>query len=192
MHRHLVFLSFLSLLLVGCATQEPLTQFFVLTPPNSVSSPIARSGRIQVLVRRVEAPAYLARTSLASMSNGNQVQYSPVARWAEPLDLGIARAVADDLNARGIRAMGFQPNVAVALHTYEVGIRILRFEGTAAGQVALSATWQIFPTERDVPNVSRATNVVLNGWTPGDEAGLATLLSQAVTVMAGQIANALR
>jgi uncharacterized lipoprotein YmbA len=183
---------FVLLLLVACASKEPLTRFFVLTSPNQAYSPVARSGPSRVFVRRVEVPAYLSRLSLASMTSTNQVLYSSSARWAESLDQGIARAVADDLTARGIKAVAYQPAGPVPPHASEVGIRVLRFEGLATGQVILSANWQIFSAGSDVPNVSRATNIELSGWTPGDEPRMATLLAEAVSEMAARIASALR
>ncbi len=182
-------LCLLPLLLIGCATTEPLAKFYVLTPAGD--APVVRSARNTVFVRRVQVPAYLARANLASMGKGNQVHYSTTGRWAEPLDQGIARAVADELRARGIGATGFQPSAQVSEHRYDVNIRLIQFEGNADGQVVLSATWQILPAGSDVPLVSRVSNISLNGWTLGDEGGLAALLSQAVRTMADQIARAI-
>ncbi len=182
-------LLLLPLLLVGCASKEPLPKFYVLTPAGDAT--VVRSARNTVFVRRVGVPAYLARANLASMGTGNQVHYSTTGRWAEPLDQGIARAVADELTARGIGAIGFQPSIQISDHRYDVNIRLIRFEGNANGQVVLSATWQVLPAASGVPLVRRATNTVLDGWTPGDEAGLAALLSQAVRRMADQIARAI-
>ena len=68
-------------LLFGCATTEPLPSYFVLTGTGETAKPARPAATVRVYVRRVEVPAYLNRTNLASM-NGDQVRYSPTGLWA--------------------------------------------------------------------------------------------------------------
>jgi len=179
------------LLLAGCATREPLPSFYLLTQPFG-SGGLVKSGQPRVYVERVAVPPYLARTNLASRGPGNQINYSPSARWAAPLDQGIAGAVADNLNRLGVGAASFQPMTQPPPHRYVVTVRVARFEGTQDGDVVLSAQWQVTPAGSSSPISSGASNIRKTGWQPGDYANMASLLSDAVASMSRQIARALR
>lgn len=183
-------LTVATIVLASCAAREPFPRFYVLTP---TSEPISsHRGGTTVFVRRVEVPAYLIRLSPVTMRGGSQADYAETARWAEPLDQGVARAVAENLNRRsGITAFGFSPSAPPGPHRYDVQIRLESFEGTDSGEVVLAAHWQVLTTDGSSV-ASRRTEIRRNGWTPGDYPGLVKLLSEAVAEMSGQIARAIR
>jgi uncharacterized lipoprotein YmbA len=177
---------------VGCATREPLPNFFVLTGSGSGTVTRQSSGATAVLVRRVEVPTYLARTNLVTMRNGIEVQYATTQRWAEPLDQGLARAVAEDLSRSSrIRAYGFSPGAPSVPHSYDVWIRVERFEGNDNGEVVLRAHWSVSSADSSAPIASRTADLRRSGWTPGDYPGLVRLLSAEVAEMSRQIAHAI-
>jgi uncharacterized lipoprotein YmbA len=180
------------LFLTSCATREPLPNFFVLTGTGSRAARTHTSGETVVLVRRVEVPSYLARTSLVTMMGGIEVKYSATQRWAEPLDQGLSRAVAEDLSRNSrIRAYGFAPEAPSVDHRYDVWIRLERFEGNDNGEVVLRARWSISSSGSSSPISSRTVDIHRNGWQPGDYAGLVRLLSEEVAEMSRQIAQAI-
>lgn len=145
-----------------------------------------------VLVRRVEVPTYLARTNLVTMRGGIQVQYAATERWAEPLDQGLSRAVAENLSRSSrIKAYGFSPGSPPIGHNYDVWIRLERFEGNDNGEVVLRARWSVSSAESSVPIAGRTVDIRRNGWRPGDYPGLVRLLSEEVTKMSHQIALAI-
>jgi uncharacterized lipoprotein YmbA len=145
-----------------------------------------------VLVRRVEVPSYLARTNLVTMIGGIQVQYAVTQRWAEPLDQGLSRAVAEDLNRNSrIRAYAFSAGAPAADHRYDVWIRLERFEGNDNGEVVLRARWSISESGSSVPITARTFDARRIGWKPGDYPGMVRLLSEEVTEMSRQIAGAI-
>lgn len=183
-------LTVATIVLASCAAREPFPRFYVLTP---TSEPISsHRGGTTVFVRRVEVPAYLIRLSPVTMRGGSQADYAETARWAEPLDQGVARAVAENLNRRsGITAFGFSPSAPPGPHRYDVQIRLESFEGTDSGEVVLAAHWQVLTADGSSV-ASRRTEIRRNGWTPGDYPGLVKLLSDAVAEMSGQIARAIR
>lgn len=183
-------LTVVAIVLASCAAREPFPRFYVLTP---TSGPVSshRAGT-SVFVRRVQVPAYLARLSLVTMRGGSEADYAETARWAEPLDQGVARAVAENLNRRsGITAFGFSPAAPPGLSRYDVQIRLERFEGTDSGDVVLAAHWQL-STADGSSVTSRRTEIHRSGWVPGDYPGLVKLLSDAVAEMSSQIARAIR
>src|SRR5260370_8043221 len=114
-------------LLLGCATTEPLPTYFGLTAAGVSAKPVRPAATVRVYVRRVEVPAFLNRTNLASM-NGNEVRYSPTALWALSLDQTISVGIAWNLNRVGLPAAGFQPAFTIPPRTYEVAVHITHFE----------------------------------------------------------------
>jgi uncharacterized protein len=194
-HRHFRFLGCAligMLFLSGCATKEPLTNYFVLSGSGSRTPKKTSSGGTAVLIRRVEIPAYLTKGSLVTMKGGIEVQYAITQRWAEPLDQGLARAVAEDLSRNPrIRAYGFTPGAPPVEHGYDVWIRLERFEGNDRGEVVLRARWSVSSSDSSAPITSKTVDIRRTGWKPGDYPGLVHLLSAEVLEMSRQIAKAI-
>ena len=196
MKRH-SYLTFLACFLIGwffagCATKEPLPSYFLLSGSGSRTARSQSSGGTVVLVRRVEVPAYLAKTNLVTMIGGIQVQYAATQRWAEPLDQGLSRAVAEDLSRNSrIRAYAFSAGAPAVDHRYDVWIRLERFEGNDNGEVVLRARWSISESGSSVPITARTVDLRRSGWKPGDYPGMVRLLSEEVMEMSRQIAAAI-
>ena len=177
-------------LLLGCATTEPLATYFVLTGSGASAKPGRPAASVRVYVRRVEVPAYLNRTNLASM-HGDEVRYSFTGLWALPLDQTISLGIASNLNRLGISAAGFQPSFSVPTHTYDVTVHITHFEGHESGDVLLSGSWQIL-TAGGAVVASKSATIRRSGWTVGNDAQLVALLSSETTELSDQIVRALR
>ena len=180
-------------LLFGCATTEPLATYFMLTGTGATAKPAKPpppAAAVRVYVRRVEVPAYLNRTNLASM-HGDQIRYSPTGLWALSLDQTISLGIASNLNRLGISAAGFQPSFSVPAHTYEVAVHVTHFEGHETGDVILSANWQVLGSGGAVI-AGKSVTIRRSGWTFGNDAQLVALLSSEITELTDQIARALR
>jgi uncharacterized lipoprotein YmbA len=127
------------------------------------------------------------------MKGGIEVEYSVTARWAEPLDQGISRAVADALNQNsGFRAYSFSPAGPPPPHNYDIRIRIERFEGNDNGKVTLQARWEVTTIDSSEAIATRKVHLQRGGWLPGDYAGLVRLLTDEISVMSRQIARSIR
>jgi uncharacterized lipoprotein YmbA len=126
------------------------------------------------------------------MSGGVRVTYAATALWAEPLDQGMARAVAEGLSEnRRIRAFGFSPTGPPPDHSYEVSIRLEQFEGSDTGQVHLRAHWSVSTSDSSASIASATTDIRRRGWRPGDYPGLVRILGNEVAQMTRQIARAI-
>jgi uncharacterized lipoprotein YmbA len=194
--RYCIFRTFvtalISLFLISCASVEPLPNFFMLSNASAGKIPSGHSGGTGVFVRRVDVPAYLVQGRLVTIKGGIQVDYATTARWAEPLDQGVARAVAEDLSRNSrIRAYGFSPGAAPTDQKYDVWIRLERFEGTDAGQVILRGHWAVSTADSSAPIAGRTVDIRRNGWQPGDYPGLVRLLSEEIAQMSREIAHAI-
>lgn len=182
----------ISLFLISCAAVEPLPSFFLLSNASAGKIRSGQSGGTSVFVRRVDVPAYLATGRLVTMKGGIQVVYATTARWAEPLDQGVARAVAGSLSRNSrIRASGFSPGAPIAERKYDVWIRLERFEGIDHGEVILRGHWAISTEDSSAPIASRTFDIRRNGWRPGDYPGMVRLLSEAIAEMSREIARSI-
>jgi uncharacterized lipoprotein YmbA len=181
----------LGFFLGACAAREALPQFYLLTPSRP-DDPRSRGGGPSVYVQRVQVPGYLAKNSLVMLRAGNQVDYAQSAKWAEPLDQGVARMVAEGLNrAARVRATAFTPAGPPGASAYSVEIRLQRFEGTDAGEVVLAAHYDVFSASGTEPIASRGFETRRTGWQPRDYPSLARLLSDELTEMSRSIARSL-
>ena len=178
--------------LTGCATTVPATSYYLLNGSRSPSIRSHPAGATTVYVRRVDIPTYLTRLGLATMNGGVRVTYAETALWAEPLDQGTARAVAEALSENGrIRAFGFSPAGPPPDHNYDISIRVERFEGSDTGQVLLRARWFVSTSDSSAPIASGTTQIRRSGWQPGDYPGLVRILGDEVAQMSHQIARAI-
>jgi uncharacterized lipoprotein YmbA len=179
------------LIVGGCATTEPLSEFYTLGPGGDIHSKIKQSAArsVKVYVNRGILPPYLNRTNLASFRN-NQVEYSTYAFWAAPLDQAMAQAVALNLTALGITAFGFQPMASPPAHSYEITIRVIQCGGYDSGEVVLSGVWELRSPDGNIIK-SKPFTIHRSGWRPGHYPSLAVLLADEVTELSKQIASVL-
>ncbi len=189
-------LPLLGTLLSGCASRQALDSYYVLTPDASAG---ARSGTqagirgTRIFIRRVDIPGYLQATKLVSRHADNQVEYATSAQWAEPLDQGIAGAVASAAG-RTARAtvVGAVGGGVPPARDYDLKIAIERFEGDDKGEVILVATWSLFAPESSTPVLTRRSRYEQSGWKEGDYPSLAKLLGEDVAALGAEIARSAR
>jgi uncharacterized lipoprotein YmbA len=181
-----------AIFLAGCAATEPEPVYFVLTGSHSGMTRTHPSSAVNVYVRRIEVPAYLGKLGLVTIRRGSEVSYADTYLWAEPLDQGLSRAVAEDLSQNSrFRAFGFSPTVLPPDHAYEVWIRLERFEGTDTGQAVLRARWWISTAGSSDSIGGRTTEIQRSGWQPGDYGELIQLFRSEVQELSREIAAAI-
>jgi uncharacterized lipoprotein YmbA len=175
--------------------QPDATRYFLLTSTEirpEATAPAAVK-RWVVGVRAVDLAAYLHTRSLAIRSHANEVAFLDFARWGEPLDQGIARVLAENLQSFGnVARSSTQPFRADEQRDFEIGVRVTACEGTADGDVRFAAMWRI-----TVPDGSGATvaegSFTASGlrWDGHDHGQLAAKLSEALAGLSRDIAAAL-
>ncbi len=92
----------LGLLLSGCSNigqKSTPAKFYVLSalPQSTEPLPEFKDNPPSVGVPQVVLPSYLDRPQITYRLNGNEVQFSEFARWAEPLGDGITRVLRQNL-----------------------------------------------------------------------------------------------
>jgi uncharacterized lipoprotein YmbA len=174
----------------GCSlpqAQPDLTRYYVLTAVAPTPGAPAEPAAPRVFLRAVTVPDYLRGKILVVRLGQNEVRYVDDARWAEPLEPGIARALREDLAAHG--------NVQVVLratdeHDYDAVINVRHCEGVLparAGQ--LQARIEITTAGLEPKRVAQEDFAIdVTGWDGRDYAQLAGKLSEAVGALAERFA----
>jgi uncharacterized protein len=176
----------------GCAVTEPQTVYYVLTGSRSSAKTTRTQGALNIYVRRVEVPGYLSKPGLVTIRGGTAVEYANTSLWAEPLDQGLSRAIAEDLSQNSrLRAFGFSPDSPPPDHTYEVWIRLERFEGTDNGHAVLRARWWVSTAGSEEPIAGGTTEITRTRWRPGDYGTLVHLFRSELQEFSREIARAI-
>lgn len=178
------------LLLAGCSlpeAQPDLTRFYVLTPKAaSPGDATADSGAPRVFLRSIIVPEYLRGKIMQVRLAENEVKFVDTARWAEPLEAGLARVLREDLA---------QSKAVEVVHRggdardFELVIHLRQFEGVSpAGVARLEAQIELLTTDLEPKVVALdefSTEVA--GWDGQDFGQLAAKLSEAAARLGERI-----
>ena len=184
------------LLLVGCdvipsPSADP-TRFYVLSGSGPAPTEAAVGSGLRIGLRSVELAGYLKSPDMIVRRGPNELSPQDYARWAEPLDAGIARLLRDQLRADpAVSRVYLQPFPLDADRDYDVSVSVARCEG-GAGAAHFAATVEI-STAGDSPHlVGRRTFVAPDAaWDGKDFGQLAGLLSADVQALGKDLVSAL-
>jgi uncharacterized protein len=174
--RRTLLASLVAVALVGCAVSDP-TRYHMLASVGAgadASRPADSGPAVTIGVGPVSIPGYLDRTQLVTRG-ADGLEIWPYQRWAEPLDSGIAHALADDLAARvpSDRVAVFPWRGAVARSLdYQVALAVARFDGAPGQNVTLDARWRILG--KDGKEVAFRRSLLTE---PVSDAGISSLVS---------------
>jgi uncharacterized protein len=195
--RNCLPLAVTCLLLSACSlpqAQPDPTRFYVLSTPVLVT-PVAPAANAPVIhLRPIELPGYIKAKPLIVRRGDNELEFREFARWGEPLELGIARVLREELMARGVAGAVLTGGLRAvdAGYNYELAVRVLACEGVAGGAVNFRAVWEL-STTGDTPKLVAQGEYHPTDlkWDGKNEGTLAAQISQAVTGLAGEIAAGL-
>ena len=135
----------------GCALFRPVQaeeHYYLLTAESS--SHVARQGNGGACVVRllpVEVPDYLQTKDMAVRIGTNQIVFTVYHQWAEPLEAGIRRVIADNLRVSPqIREVLTDEPSPRHEPVCEISAHILSCEGNyinGKGFITFGATWEI-------------------------------------------------
>ena len=135
----------LGALLSGCASSPP-SRFYTLTP-ESFGGSGATSGVVfahSVAVGPVSLPERVDRPQFVVRQGANQIVVLETRRWAEPLNSGIAEAVAGYLShdLHGARVTPMTQSVAGEAE-FDVSLDVQRFEMIVGEAAVVDVIWTI-------------------------------------------------
>ncbi len=182
-----------SLALVSCVNLKPKAdsvKLYSLGPTHVVSPP--EDAKPSVHVARPSLPTYLISNRLQYRSADGEVRSIVAARWAEPLQEGVARALAEWLQVQAVKpaAVGTyypwqQPDGSLV-----VRVHLHQFCGSEDGRILFQAAWQL----ESSAGVSLAAGIYQPeglSWMPGDAKSLIAGLNAALQGLSAQVAEQL-
>jgi uncharacterized lipoprotein YmbA len=191
--RGVVSLSLLAVMsLAGCVGGSAKTEYYTLSPEPGPAAGAAASGAANVrsvAVWQVAIPDIADRRQLVVRTSPNRVEISELHQWAEPLRLGIARALAADLAAQlgpGFAVGAGQPLGAPP--ELRVFVDVQKFEAVAGRGVAVEVSWSVRPQRGEARNGRSAAEEPA----PADHAAIAAAYSRALARVAADVAGAVR
>ncbi len=183
--------------LAGCAGTTP-SKFYTLTPMKAADTPasgVPFEGGSLLAVGPVRLPDYLDRPQIMTRSEGNEIRMHETERWAGSLEGDVARVLIENLS---VLLAG--KNVAVVQWTSamqsmapfrnRLGVDVLRFEGSAGGEVVLKARYSLFgPDGRKV--ISAGESIVREPVGGTDYGALTAAMSRALAAFSREVAAAI-
>lgn len=175
--------------LAACASPEPA--LYRLTPVPGATRTGGGAGSIEL--RRIGVPGYLDRNAIVRAGAGARIEVLEGARWAEPLDTMVGRAMAENLAQRlpGRTVLSEDSALRVDGDTV-VELDLRRFEATGAGVVELTAQAALRRLEgerlRDARTI-RVSAPVPDAGVPGVAQGMSAALGLLADELAALLAR---
>jgi len=181
------------LALTGCVNLKPsLSQMRSFTlGPVAVDVVEAEAGVERALyIQRPQLPTFLDGSRLSYRTASGELKYLPSARWAEPLNEGVARAVALYLGRSGLgEAPAFYPWPNTKAEAAVLTLAFERFSANESGTVQIVVNWQVSGAGW-APQQTRFISESID-WEIDRPETLVAAFNQALAELAGEIADAL-
>jgi uncharacterized lipoprotein YmbA len=172
--------------------QTDPTRFYVLATDAARTSPPANGPVVHL--REVELASYLRTRPIIVRRGENEIEFREFAVWGEPLELGVARVLREELLARGAASAVVSSSVrrTAGGADLDLSVRVLACEGGPGGTVAFRAVWELAKTESKTTALARGDFRAADlRWDGKNEASLVAQLSQAIAGLAAEISAAL-
>ena len=180
-------LLILSCGLTACVNLKPTAhsvQRYVLGP---VVSAVPVGAGFDLYVARPDLPIYLEGNRMQYRGGDGELQSLSGARWGEPLQEGIARALSELVaQQRGGSGGGFYPWPQSSAQATVLRVQFCQFGATADGRVQLAANWQLEGAGGSVTSQGSYVSEELT-WAPGEAPSLVAGLNAALAVLAQEI-----
>ena len=147
----------------GCVSlkRTPEARFFVLrslVEPPEAPAPPTPAGLVGVLPVRL--PGHLERPQLVTWTGPGELRIDEYLRWAEPIDAGVTRTLAENLDALLPAHPVIRSPWAAAVTPFcrvRVDLRVFGLQGS--GEVRLEGRWVLLPGKGERPLAHRAASL---------------------------------
>ena len=133
------------MVLLGCASTPP-TRFFVLSPVSGSEKMGNREGErcFAIGIGPVKIPEYLNQPEIVTRITQNEVRLDEFAKWAEPLENNISRALAENLSSLlCIRSIAIFPWRGQTPIDYRIDVHVIQMDGMLGESAFLDVSWSI-------------------------------------------------
>jgi len=138
---------FIAVLLAGCRSGASRIEFYTLSSLSAGTenaNPTAVASNIAIGVGPVEIPQVLDRPQIVTRSGPNKFTLDEFHRWGGPLQVDIARVVAENISfLLGIDRVAVYPWEVDFAPDYRIALNINYFEGQWGKDVLLDVTWRV-------------------------------------------------
>lgn len=192
-------LSFCGVCLVfvlsGCISvpNSPTPRFYVLEAiyENQVSKKINIAFDVFIGVGPVKIPEYQDRPQIVTRGREKMLNFAQFDRWGEPLDLGVARLIRENLMVMlpgaKISLYPWNPSVAVK---YQVAVEIIQLDSELDKDLFLVSQWLVIDAQNAKTIIIKRSEF-RQPIIPQNYSGLVKTLSTACASLSSEIAEAL-
>ncbi len=185
----------LTLVLSGCISTSisPTPRFYMLQAINGdqSSKKIDIAPGMLIGIGPVKIPEYQDRPQIVTQRKENTLKFAEFDRWGEPLDLGLARLIREDLTVMlpggKFTLYPWNPSTPVK---YQVAVEIVRLDSELDRDMFLAVQWMVIDV-KDLKTLIIKRSEFRAAVIPQDYSGLDKTLSTACASLSSQIAEAL-
>jgi uncharacterized lipoprotein YmbA len=180
--------------LAGCAGSE-ITRFYLLTPIPVAETASQAAGIQQPMtlgIRSVELPPYLDRPQIVTRTGPHEINLAELNHWAEPLQDNATRVLVENLAALiPSDWMVSYPWTGQIPVDYQVAVKVIRFDLTAAEDSVLIARWRILGKDgNDI--ISERKSIYRIRPDGSDYPAIVSAMNQTLADFSREIAEAIR
>lgn len=148
------------------------------------------SSAIIIRVGPARIPEYLNRPQIVTQNKDKTLSLAQFDRWAEPLDLALARLISADLTVMlpGVNIEAYSWNLAIPVK-YQVIVDIIQLESELDGDLFLTAQWSLVDAQKNKMMLMKRFEF-RNPINPHSYSGLVETLSMACVSLSSEIASA--
>lgn len=183
----------LSFSLIGCVNLKPREDTRKVYTLGALELPVADSTQQgeRGYIARPHFPGYMEGDGMKVRSADGEIRDLEGARWAEPIDVGVARALSHYIeSASGGIKSGFYPWPQLSFAENVLYIRFHQLDATSDGRIQLSASWELKRTSSEPQ--SGVFTISDGTWTPGEPRSLVAGMNTALEALADKIFSSLK
>ncbi len=190
---HIIFFTLALFGLTACIGLKPTpdkTKMYAL----GLTEPVQNSSNDPAIVgyiARPQLPVYMEGHGLKFISNDREIADLPAARWAEPIDVGVARAVSCYIEALGDGFKSdFYPWTCTNDEAFKLQLDFNHLIATSDGRILIAANWQYKHGADKTETGVFANNTI--EWSPGDAQSMVEGINEALKLLAAEIVHYLK
>ena len=138
-------LGVMVIVLSGCASTPP-TRFFVLSSVSGSEKMRKPEGErcFAIGIGPVKIPEYLNQPEIVTRITQNEVRLDEFAKWAEPLEDNISRALAENFSSLlCLRSIVIFPWGRQTPIDYRIDVHVIQMDGVLGENAFLDVSWSI-------------------------------------------------
>ena len=142
-------------------------------------------------IARPQLPVYMEGYRLKLISDDREIIDVPNARWAEPIDMGVARAISYYIEALsdGLKS-DFYPWTDANDAAFKVQLDFNHLIATSDGRILISANWEYKYGVDEIETGVFANSTIK--WSPGDAQSAVYGINEALKLLAAEIVTSLK